>query len=79
MKPILGNFPKFKGKQFQFLMEELRDKYGPMIGLKFGKRYMIMVCGPKEVKEVLKHDALQGRPNFVRNSDKPRQGKLSYI
>lgn len=66
--PLLGSIPFLRSKNFHFQMEEMRDKYGPVIGLKFGPRNAIAVCGTKEVEEVLKRDEFQGRPDFPDSS-----------
>lgn len=43
----------------------MRDKYGPVIGVKLGFVNAVIVCGGKEVREVLKREEFQGRPGGV--------------
>jgi len=66
--PLLGSIPFLRSKNFHFQMEEMREKYGPVIGLKFGTKNAIAICGTKEVEEALKRDEFQGRPIFPDSS-----------
>ncbi|CAH0546161.1 unnamed protein product [Brassicogethes aeneus] len=42
---------------------ELADKYGPVLGLKFGRDKLIVVYGPEAIREFLSSDDLAGRPH----------------
>ncbi|KAL0278353.1 UNVERIFIED_CONTAM: hypothetical protein PYX00_000191 [Menopon gallinae] len=63
--PILGSVPFLELNNFHLSAEKLRDKYGPVIGLRFGNRNAIIVCGAREVEETLRRDEFQGRPQFT--------------
>jgi hypothetical protein len=38
------------------------QKYGPIVGLVFGSRRTIAICGAREVLEVLQREEFQARP-----------------
>ncbi|KAJ8935869.1 hypothetical protein NQ318_019453 [Aromia moschata] len=65
--PFLGSglqVVKLKKKTGYFLTAsaEMAKVYGPVLGLKVGKEKLVVVCGPKEIKECLMSDDLAGRP-----------------
>lgn len=41
---------------------EMAEKYGPVLGLKFGKDKLVVVYGTEAVKEFLSSEDLAGRP-----------------
>lgn len=67
--------PFLRPENFHFQLEEFAEKYGPVVGLKFGSANSVAICGAKEVEEVFKRDEFQGRPIFP-NSTK---GISSYF
>ncbi|CAH0545699.1 unnamed protein product [Brassicogethes aeneus] len=42
---------------------EMAEKYGPVLGLKFGRDKLVVVYGPEAVKEFLSSEDLSGRPH----------------
>jgi hypothetical protein len=44
------------------MAEKWLQKYGPVVGLLFGSRRVIAICGPHQVLEVLKREEFQARP-----------------
>jgi hypothetical protein len=57
---------------------EWLQKYGPVVGLVFGSRRTIAICGAREVLEVLQREEFQARPIsnfFTERSFGKRLGK----
>jgi len=77
--PFLGSLPFIKSKNFHYELEKLRDRYGPVIGLKFGPLPAVAVCGPEEVIHVFKNEDFSGRPAIISQNRGGEQGikKLS--
>ncbi|KAJ4434996.1 hypothetical protein ANN_23568 [Periplaneta americana] len=62
--PILGSTLFLPRKLVHVTMAgEWRRKYGSVVGLFFGHRTVVAICGPKEVLEVLRREEFQVRPN----------------
>ncbi|XP_066254630.1 uncharacterized protein [Euwallacea similis] len=66
--PLLGNLIYYKKLHkvlgFHHLTWlEICKKYGPVIGLKLGKNYIVSVAGSEAVKEVLSREDFDGRPD----------------
>lgn len=47
------------------LAGEWLQKYGPVVGLAFGSRKIIAICGAREVLEVLQREEFQARPTSM--------------
>ena len=63
--PILGSIPFMKTNNFHFYLQEIKEKYGPVIGFKVGMINLIGVVGTKEVNEVFTRPEFQGRPQLA--------------
>jgi hypothetical protein len=61
--PIIGSALFMPRKLIHITMAgKWLQKYGPVVGLVFGSRNTIAVCGAREVLEVLQREEFQARP-----------------
>ncbi|KAF5272510.1 hypothetical protein FQA39_LY18788 [Lamprigera yunnana] len=66
--PIVGNYTFFrrrleKLRYHHLVWDELAKMYGPVVGLKMGKDFVVTVFGMEAVREVLTRDEFDGRPD----------------
>ncbi|KAJ7304435.1 hypothetical protein JRQ81_011995 [Phrynocephalus forsythii] len=61
--PLIGNFLQIKASETTKSLLKLRDKYGPVFTVYFGRRPIVVLCGHDAVKEALidKAEEFSGR------------------
>lgn len=61
----MGNLPQIaliNWNRVWFAIDHYAKKYGPIYGMYFGPRYVVVLSDPKVVHEVMKKDEWNGRP-----------------
>ena len=62
--PIVGNLYSLSSEPYKDFME-LRKKYGDMFTINYGPFRTVIINDYKLIKEALRLNELQGRPNFL--------------
>jgi hypothetical protein len=63
-------------------MEQWLKQYGSVVGVMLGSQPAVFICGPSEVREVMKREEFQGRPenaNFRQDNFNRKLGKFQYV
>ncbi|XP_063217519.1 methyl farnesoate epoxidase-like [Bacillus rossius redtenbacheri] len=62
--PLVGSFFSVPLRSIHVAMESLRRRHGPVVGVMFGPRPVVLVAGAAAVREVLRRDEFQARPEL---------------
>lgn len=77
--PLLGSVLFIPKKLLHLTLADWLRKYGPVVGLFFGSKPAVAICGPREVLEVLRREEFQSRPNATIFTDRSFGKKLGVI